>query len=128
MLLEDIECSSSSYLVLLQCSVTAQHSSYCNDHSRDVFVYSVCIMIKCTFNLIYCTSFIDTTKIWNSNPYSGQLRLVNGNYSNQGRLEVYCNGQWGTVFDDTFTGIDANVACRQLGYSGYSRYEYVSLR
>ena len=36
---------------------------------------------------------LDTTKIWNSNPYTGQLRIVGGTYSNQGCLEVYCNGQ-----------------------------------
>ena len=70
---------------------------------------------------------LDTTKIWNSNPYTGQLRIVGGMYSNQGRLEVYCNGQWGTVCDDSFGSTDANVACRQLGYSGYSRYEYTSI-
>ena len=37
-LLEDVDCSTSSYLVLLQCSYNYQYSSYCNDDSRDAFV------------------------------------------------------------------------------------------
>ena len=37
-LLEDVYCSTSNYLVLLQCSYSYQYSSYCNDHSRDAFV------------------------------------------------------------------------------------------
>ena len=52
----------------------------------------------------------------------GALRLVGSSYSYRGRLEIYYNGVWGTVCDDGFSGTDARVACRQLGYSGYSRY------
>ena len=37
-LIEDVDCSSSSYLVLLQCSYSTLISSYCNDNDHDVYV------------------------------------------------------------------------------------------
>ena len=35
------------------------------------------------------------------------------------------NTTWGTVCDDDFGPLHAAIACRQLGYSGYSKYNSV---
>ncbi len=49
----------------------------------------------------------------------GELRLADGPESEEqvaGRLEIWLNGQWGTVCDDLWDRKDAEVACRQLGF------------
>ena len=79
---------------------------------------AVCSVLYIIVSYI-CT---DITRIWNSNPYSGMIRLQEGTYSNQGRIEVYCNGQWGTICDDEFGSTDALLLCKQLGYTGYIKY------
>jgi len=44
------------------------------------------------------------------------LRLVGSELSNEGRLEIYHNGVWGTVCDDYFNDQEADVACAVLGF------------
>ena len=46
----------------------------------------------------------------------GDLQLVGGNTTNEGRVEACVGQTWGTVCNDHFYGNDARVVCRQLGY------------
>ncbi|XP_046565731.1 neurotrypsin-like [Haliotis rubra] len=55
------------------------------------------------------------------NGYGQLVRLVSPLDNGVGRLEVYYDGQWGTVCDDDFDTAEAVVVCRQLGryHSGF---------
>lgn len=44
------------------------------------------------------------------------VRLRAGAVDWAGRVEVYMNGEWGTVCDNSFYLEEGNVVCRSLGY------------
>ena len=47
---------------------------------------------------------------------NGEVRLVNGTVSNEGRVEVCFHNRWGTVCDDNWNSDNARVICKQLGF------------
>ena len=47
----------------------------------------------------------------------GAVRLVNGTLSS-GTVQVFYDQKWVTVCDESWDITDANVVCRQLGFSG----------
>lgn len=67
-----------------------------------------CIVIKGRFIII--------------GPKYGDLRLVQGAVADSrilsGRVEIFINEQWGTICGDLFDQIDADVVCKQLGFTG----------
>ena len=121
--MDGLNCTNSDYLTIFQCYFFSTYiDSRCSNH-YDATVYCCkCINIS----LILIVFVIVTTRIWNSNPFPGMIRLHGNSYSNQGRVEVYCNGQWGRICDDRFSSNEAETVCRQLGYNSFYNYNHLN--
>lgn len=119
--LDDVNCSThEAALHVLSCNYIRQHD--CN-HNEDVAV--VCSKSQRDLMNTELSPLLDSTYIWQDHLYDGRIRLKGGRYSSLGRLEVYCNGHWGTVCDDLFGFNEANTVCQQLGYTNATSYDHL---
>ena len=48
---------------------------------------------------------------------NGDVRLVDGRVKSEGRVEVCFNNHWGTICHDSWGIPEAQVVCRELGYT-----------
>lgn len=78
----------------------------------DQAIYIYC---EACCNRLHCLIIIDLHVYLGCNP--GNVRLVGGSSANEGRVEICFNSTWGTVCDNYWDNIDAEVVCQQLGYS-----------
>ena len=67
-------------------------------------------MLKYSMSSDFYTSFRTVCQ-------NGTVRLLNGKSQYEGTVELCISGVWGTVCDDRWDDVDANVVCRQLGFS-----------
>ena len=78
--------------------------------TRRVSLYLICVSALC---MHVCTV----------NCTDGEIRLIGGQNSSEGRVEICITNQWGTVCDDLWGSEDAKVVCRQLGYIGQEKHK-----
>ncbi|XP_072353943.1 neurotrypsin [Scyliorhinus torazame] len=98
--LDDVHCSGQESLLSL-CSRSEWGNHDCS-HQEDVTVI-------CTLKAMNDIQGIS---------FGPPIRLMDGENKKEGRVEIFINGQWGTICDDGWTDKDAAVVCRQLGYKG----------
>ena len=86
------------------------------------YILKVLILHNCIYNLfiIFIISHI------NVECNNEEIRLVGGESSDEGRLEICYNDIWTPVCVTYFHDEEAAVACKQLGYTHYS-CTYVTL-
>ena len=83
----------------------------------------VCVYVCFKFNVWYYKIFNLQNDLYSLVLcQNGDIRLVNGMTAFEGRVEICWNETWGTVCDGFWSGFDAQVACRQLGYSSSGMY------
>uniref|UniRef100_A0A8C4K877 SRCR domain-containing protein n=1 Tax=Dromaius novaehollandiae TaxID=8790 RepID=A0A8C4K877_DRONO len=96
--LDHIECTE-QHSSLWQCQSDPWHPQSCDNRAEETH-------ISCTGNYKSTSPTPDIHE---------KLRVTGGEDRCTGRVEIWHQGSWGTVCDDSWDMADANVVCRQLG-------------
>ncbi|XP_027195875.2 lysyl oxidase homolog 2-like [Dermatophagoides pteronyssinus] len=84
-----------------------------------MMIYNTKIMILLISGFIQLIILINSQSLSNNhNNHSneGMIRLIGGRTMFEGNIEINHFGQWGMICDDEWDLLDANVACKQLGF------------
>ncbi|XP_060589261.1 deleted in malignant brain tumors 1 protein-like [Ruditapes philippinarum] len=77
---------------------------------------------KCELHLAWVTTNWTTNRLQADKVAltceASKIRLVDGDDSQSGRVEIFIYNNWYTVCDSLFDNKDASVICRMLGYTG----------